>query len=537
MRPIHVLASVAIAATASVATANLALAGLSPGEPSTPSATEVSRPWDDPVLAYFSGDGLAVSVTRINEETGEYAGSLTLGGGAPMPFTLEITLDSRDRQVGKGEVVTAEGAVALTTKERLGDKVLVRFGGRSYTVLPGAAPQGTGGAGKPSREEASRSAPATTAAALANGGPIVLSQHTFKDAGMGGMASHKVLVPKGWKPEGGAFWAAQSYFNVLPSQDIKVTSPEGVSVHIEPSLVAKDFIPGGPYAVPRPRQGVSDGGYPVLYLPNDLNGWKRWFERELIPQNIKGSTNVKVVNLVVIPELTYALGQACAPLVQLAEMQNRSSFGMGARNTVDWYVLGLESTYRVGGKEFEELRVLAVTCLFMDSELLGRQTVWTIERALTFTAPKGQLEANMPVLKAVADSVQMTPEWFMMRAEHEATLFKIQREVAADNMRAAQKRSEIIAQSGRDLNEIITGGYKAREAISDRTHEKVIQSIRGTEEYVVPGGTEYVQLPDGYRNVFGNGLGDYLLTNDEFFQPGTEPALNGQEWTRMGVRR
>ena len=74
-------------------------------------------------------------------------------------------------------------------------------------------------------------------------------------------------------------------------------------------------------------------------------------------------------------------------------------------------------------------------------------------------------------------------------------------------------------------------------AIKDATHAKVINSIHGTEDYVVPGGTASVQLPNDYQRVYTNGNGEYLLTNDVLYDPNTDSALNGNQWTGMEARR
>ncbi len=61
-------------------------------------------------------------------------------------------------------------------------------------------------------------------------------------------------------------------------------------------------------------------------------------------------------------------------------------------------------------------------------------------------------------------------------------------------MEAARKRSEIIARSGRELNEIISSGYRERDAIRSASHDKVIHAIRGTEEYTTSGSDMAVHL-------------------------------------------
>lgn len=124
-----------------------------------------------------------------------------------------------------------------------------------------------------------------------------------------------------------------------------------------------------------------------------------------------------------------------------------------------------------------------------------------------------------------------------MRVDLQVKLMKIAQKAVVENLEAARRRSEIIAQSGRDLSEIISNGYRERNAIQNSTHDKVIHAIRGTEEFVTPGSDTAVHLPFGYDHVCSNGHGEYLLTNDALFQPNVDASTNAYEWQSMKVVR
>lgn len=98
------------------------------------------------------------------------------------------------------------------------------------------------------------------------------------------------------------------------------------------------------------------------------------------------------------------------------------------------------------------------------------------------------------------------------------------------------ERSRIISQNNREINDMIVKGYEQRQAIKDRTHERVINAIRGTEDYVIPGTNEYVQLPGYYEKVYTNSSGEYLLSNAHLYDPNTDPNVNSSQWNTMEVR-
>ena len=86
-----------------------------------------------------------------------------------------------------------------------------------------------------------------------------------------------MLVPVGWKVEGGAFYFPEQFFKAMPSQEITLTSPEGVMLRVDPEFMAVDNFPPAYLGMQRSAEGSSDGGTPVIYYPGDLAGWKTTF--------------------------------------------------------------------------------------------------------------------------------------------------------------------------------------------------------------------------------------------------------------------
>ncbi len=496
-------------------------AGAPPAAPTALAVPVAARAPQELPLVY-RGDGMTVRVTAIDAGSGKVSGTVALRGGSAMPFTLDLDVDSSGQEVGKGRVQDGAKSRRMRTKEISQDSVQITYRAKRYVVTLGDAEETKG----PSASTDSR--PKTRPAL----GTVKLRQHTFKDQKMSGMESHTILVPEGWKAEGGAFWAPQPLFNVLPSQDIRVISPEGTLVSIEPSFIAKDYTPPPEFGMAKPPMGSVDGGYPIIPLPTELGQWKRWLSEDVIKHAFPKATHIQVKEAMVMPELTFALRKAYAPFKRMLEANNGLG---GVRTTVDCQVLGFLSTYSIEGKEFEELRLVSFTSSTNEGAYIGQTVMWAVDRAITYRAPIGTLEANMGLLKAIADSTRMTNKWFTMRADLQARLLKISRQIATDNMNAARKRSAILAQSSRDLNQISMDGYRNRQAIRDGVHERVIHSIRGTEVYTVPGSSETVHLPSSYDNVYANGQGEFLLTNDALFQPGVDLEYDGSNWTKMSV--
>ncbi|MEM9802762.1 MAG: hypothetical protein AAGA20_20720 [Planctomycetota bacterium] len=492
-------------------------------EPAPPAvAPQEARP------VTYRGDGMTATIESVDQRTGELSGKITIDDGRPMPFTVLVDSDGR----GTGQVTGPDRVRRLRTRDVDERTVRVTYRARRYTVVlvDGPAPSPSEGGG----DEPRRSNSAVERPTVAPTGSVVLTKHTFKDSGTRGMESHTVLVPKGWDVEGGAFWAPKQYFALMPSQDIRVTSPEGVSVRVEPKMVAKAFQPPPELAAATPPTGASDKGFPVVPLPADVDAWKRWMESQVLPAELPKARGLRVRDAAMVPELTWELRRRYAPYKQALEQRN----GMGtSRITADSAVLSFECTYELDGVDLEEVRVIAFTYMHDDGPYTGRSTMWNVESAVSYRAPKGTLQENIALLKTIADSVRMTPQWARMRADLQAKHLKVSREVALRDMEASRKRSEIVSQSGQDLSDIIQAGYQKREAIRSSSQAKLIHAIQGTEEYTTPGSNTVVHLPYGYDHVYSNGRDEYLLTNDALFQPNVDSATNGSDWTRMKVTR
>jgi|GEM_PF-1149378 len=465
----------------------------------------------EPFAGTFSGDGLTLTLQRGAQG---YSGELVLQGKR-YPATAQA---SGRRLTGS---FTVDGH-AFEFNATLEGRVLTLVSGTATYRLQAPARPANGGNAQPS---------------AAGPGQVLMVEHRLKDPGSRNMESHVLLAPKGWTVSGGAWWANKSYFNVLPSRDIKVTSPEGVQVHLAPSILAKDYIPPPDLNVPRAREGTADKGLPVIYLPESLEAWKQWIATRGIPTSYPGATKVRVDNAVVVPELTAVLRKQIEWRRAMLEQQAQQDASVGLRTFIDAQVLAFECSYTHQGQAWDELTIFGLSWEGIEGRLTGRATTWSLNPVVVYRAPEGQLDAQLPLLVAIVNTCQVTPQWSRMRAELQAKLIGIAQKGAADANKAAMDRSRMLAKYSSDISDIIHKGYQERNAIRDETQRKVINSIRGTEDYVVPGGSTSVQLPNDYRSVYTNGNGEYLLTNDALYDPNTDPALNSQQWTGMQPQR
>jgi hypothetical protein len=458
----------------------------------------------------YEGQGILLNVTIAPD--GQVRGQFQLKGNR---YPLTATAD-------------ASGAMRGT----------FQAGGNAFEFTTTPAPDGLilrTGQGQFALKRSQAAPPAPPAQRGAAGAPqIVMQRHVLKDPGSNNMDSHVLLAPKGWEVQGKAHWAHPNYFNIHPSQDITITSPEGLRVRIAPSFSAKDNHPSPQFlqmGVQRPREGQADNGLPVMYLPMDEQQWRQALTQRVIPAEYPKARNIRLEEFVTIPELTQLMQQQVAPLKHVVAEQNREAamLGLGMQSNMDARFLAASYKFELDGRQYEELAIFGLLVMITDTEM-GRNIFWAVDPSVAFRAPAGQLEASMPLLMAISNSVRPTPQWAKMKADHIATMNNITAKGAAD-------RAKIWADTNREINRMINEGYESRIASQDRSHEQFIRAIRGVENYSEPGTSTQVQLPNNYNHVYTNSAGEYILTNDPLYNPNLDPAFNNHNWNGMEVAK
>src|SRR5690606_33626705 len=146
-----------------------------------------------------------------------------------------------------------------------------------------------------------------------------------------------------------------------------------------------------------PAEGTADNGLPVLHMPDSPDAWHAWMQHKILPTEYPDATGHVVRSVAPVPELTAMLHQRLEPMRQQQAQQNAQNQAMGLAMScyVDGGVLAFECGFEEGGRAWDLLLVLGVRVMGTDTQV-GRQVRWAIEPNVSFCAPVGELEANMP---------------------------------------------------------------------------------------------------------------------------------------------
>ncbi len=341
---------------------------------------------------------------------------------------------------------------------------------------------------------------------------VVLKQHVFHSQGM---ATHTMLVPDGWQTEGGAFAGFPGIDRILPSQKITITGPDGSQVRIGPSMAGRDLQLA--YQSRTPELTVMDG-YPIVYLPDSPQAWKTYFEQKVFPhEEDPAISSAGVVSVTRIDELNALLESVSTARRQMSRSTRQMGQQFGIQQNHFWDAVAIGIEYSKNGQTYEQLHVIALTGVTTQSSA-GRDTIWRTEMDYSVSAPQGQLDARLPLLLAVAQSVRTTPDW--LRAVE-----RLRRGMARADLETVAMQSQLHGQTMNYISDLSQRGWTSRDGSGNASQNRLVDSIH--EEEVYRNGDDQYLLPGHYDHVYGDGNGNFILTNDSLYDPGTDSSLDG----------
>jgi hypothetical protein len=196
-------------------------------------------------------------------------------------------------------------------------------------------------------------------------------------------------------------------------------------------------------------------------------------------------------------------------------------------------------SYTYEGKQMEEDIFCVVSKVVTQTGLglLKQENIfWIAEALYAFRASAGHLDAVGQACMASVKSFRINPQ-FLRACQAESQriikeremIAKMMQQMAADQRRNLQRLGDL-SHSISQASDSIMDGYWARSAAYDRMGEKYSEAIRGVDSYRDPTSDYSPQLPGGYDQAWGNGLGEYIVSNDHLFNPNLNSTMN---WTQL----
>jgi hypothetical protein len=304
-----------------------------------------------------------------------------------------------------------------------------------------------------------------------------------------------VNVPEGWQTHGGMSWDR---------------SGECVSNYLRAKWLARsddgsefELLPGYSWQL----QGTENQFYPCPVLPVRS-------PRELLEIVAQRYPSVRILEYRDRPDMAQESQAVQQP-------GGQAHFEAGE----------LLIAYQRDGVEFREV----LAAMLSISQLQGHVAIAT-PAVYAMRAPAGRLDPS--VAEQIRRSVKIDREWVAManQAGKEAAdrIARAQRaridswhanEMAKINARGARERSMIAMQTSREVAQIYSEGWHRSQATDDRIQRRTLEAIGGYNTYADPAGGGTVRGSIEYDRVIRTDGGDYLGTNDPYYNPAGSEEL------------
>lgn len=447
-----------------------------------------SDPPAPPPSGTFSGEGLTLTLKRDGDS---YTGTAKVGDRS---YDLKGTLDPSKGLQGTFSVGGNEYRWSATVN---GQTLVFETGGSEYKLaLP--APDNPL-ARKPTPEnplarKPDAPAPPKGAPVPAPEGALKFTRISIRDPGINNIEAVSLLIPSGWKTEGGITWFHD--YSVLANLLLTVTDPDtGAQIQFLP---LQNFTWMDNPVVPM-QPGTNYMGNIVHQPVRDVPELIRvFYTREALP-HLRGAAAGMPEDLKKIAE---QVGQAYGGAARVVSQKVRYEF---ERNGKPWQ----EDVYAT-----------------IVSTTMQGNTIWSVTSAYSFRAPKSDFDRLAPRMAATVGSARVTQDWFggYMYVQ------KLFMDRMNQGIRNARAISDTVTRNSEEIRQMFSDSYRKQSESQDRISRQFGEYIRGVETYTNPYESRPVQLPSGYSNAWVNASGEYLLSPQAGFDPNVGSTV---EWRRM----
>lgn len=308
----------------------------------------------------------------------------------------------------------------------------------------------------------------------------------------------KVLVPAGWRVQGGPQWDFTRTANPC-ELSLTFTNPTGVErIATYPQSIYYWNGAGVPargtmYLGARVEPPIEDPAQAIMTV--------------IVPQHRRELRNAKVAGTQELPQLAKAVLAAAPPAPP--------GIGVSVR------AAKVRFQYEVNGTPVDEDVYAALGVVVVP----GRFINWELEQVCSIRGPRGRLSELENIYTVIQKSSIPNLHWFNQYTQVCDRLKQMQ-QYAIDQ---AMVRSQIITQTQKEVSATIRGAYENRQASMDRISRARSEATRGVTRYDIGGG-ESVELPTGYNHAWKGNNGQYIISSD----PGFDPNRGSKDtWTEV----
>jgi hypothetical protein len=328
---------------------------------------------------------------------------------------------------------------------------------------------------------------------------------------MTNMQVFSMLIPKGWKAEGGVSWSADP---ALPAKSsFRFYNPNGSE--------ELNFFPTRAFFWTNNRLFLATNPAGTVRLGTLVAQPVRLhdaFTQSIIPGANRNMTGMAIANEVQVPEL--------AKLAKGVATQGVNASAEAGKMRVG---------YTDGGRQMEEEYYAAVSQFVINMPASGMSSgyyinYWYMDFVFSFRDQKGKLDSDAKLFQTMIYSMKLNQSWV-------AKVVNVKEMLAQQYMKgikAIGQMGQMIAQAGSQMREDQQQAWEARQQVQDRIAQNFSDNIRGVERYNDTRAGKEVELPAGYGNAWANDLGEYIVSDSPSYNPNTE---SNQHWEQLELAK
>lgn len=313
-----------------------------------------------------------------------------------------------------------------------------------------------------------------------------------------GTEAFTMLIPEDWIPSGGIIW--RQHPTMPGAVQFSVKSPDG--------LDELSILPSQPYFWSGGFMNFftfPEGSY---YLGNEVrrpvSSHLQYIEQYILSRR---RYNTTIISDSRNPEMENAL-----------RMENQGGFGVNVK--IDAGVTKLE--YRTRDYIFEE----NMSCGIVTVNMMNGTTSWIADKIISKRALKGKLMDREKIFSVMLQSFKFNLNWFNLYYQYVQALTQN----TMQSINNAMIISRIITNTNNQISDMIMQSYQSQQASYDRIFRGISEGIRGVNSYYDPYKGYSVEIPNNYRYVYANPLGEYIMTDNPNENPNINSNLN---WTLL----
>lgn len=333
-----------------------------------------------------------------------------------------------------------------------------------------------------------------------------------------------MLAPVKWKVEGGVQWRTRAFKGEEIQERFAITRPDG--------LARVEKFPMFRWGYSNSMRGINDlrsYGTRVARV-----GTAEQAVKQFILPACRSNYRVKLVSI-------KRDDKASAAATKVVQTQFSKSPTL-REHRVKAELFTVMLTYQVNGRDCEEHLLLQM--MTSRQPTVGFQ-MRQFARSVGMQAgpqgfidqyfldcvgvrvPKGELKKHQPLLTTMMASTRINPAWTQAVAQHRHKMQQMR-------LKGMRDRHDIRMRTHRQIAAMQQWGWEKRQATRDQSAARFSRTMREVELYHDPVLGRDIELGAGYKFVYRNGQGEYLLFNNPLFDPNVE--LNG-EWQKLRQAR